>query len=275
MPRSSSGAISLPASPASSPATTRGRCKSESDSKASMSHKQKKKLDIPASPLSKTNPLIDICNTSLSDTVLTQTKESNPSKTLKKCPCAQSSGGHSWLLKCTSCTQTHCGIVTANLKGKLPKSTIDSLDMWQCPWCYSCPMVPPSSHRSLKTSSALQKMAISAEILTKIEDTVKLAITNSQTPNLKSIESQFLKLSEAVETYSKKEPMIAQPPSASPEQIESIIEEPTTQNLLAKVKKKLFCQKKKLKCLKHFLIVKHLSEKEAERLFLMVLHINI
>ena len=97
------------------------------------------------------------------------------------------------------------------------------------PWCYSCPMVPPSSHRSLKTSSALQKMAISAEILTKIEDTVKLAITNFQTPNLKSIESQLLKLSEAVETYSKKEPMIAQPPSASPEQIESIIEEPTTQ----------------------------------------------
>ena len=90
-------------------------------------------------------------------------------------------------------------------------------------------MVPPSPHRSLKTSSALQKMAISAEILTKIEDTVKLAITNSQTPNLKTIESQLLKLSEAVETYSKKEPMIAQHPSASPEQIESIIEEPITQ----------------------------------------------
>ena len=61
-------------------------------------------------------------------------------------------------------------------------------------------MVPPSSHRSLKTSSALLKMAISAGILTKIEDIVKLAITNSQTPNLKSIESQLLKLSEAVET---------------------------------------------------------------------------
>ena len=90
-------------------------------------------LDIPASPLSKTNPLIDICNTSLSDTLLTQTKDSNPSKTLKKCPCGQSSGGHSWLLKCTSCTQTwHSDC--ANLKGKLPKSTIDSLDTWQCPW---------------------------------------------------------------------------------------------------------------------------------------------
>ena len=255
MPRSSSGAISLPASPASSPATTRGRCKSESDSKASMSHKLKKKLDFPASPLSKTNPLIDICNTSLSDTVLTQTKDSKPSKTLKKCPCGQSSGGHSWLLKCTSCTQTwHSDC--ANLKGKLPKSTIDSLDMWQCPWCYSCPMVPPSSHRSLKTSSALQKMAISAEILTKIEDTVKLAITNSQTPNLKSIESQLLKLSEAVETYSKKEPMIAQPPSASPEQIESIIEEPTTQENTeppSKSEEETFLSEEEAQMLKTFL----------------------
>ena len=64
-------------------------------------------------------------------------------------------------------------------------------------------MAPPSSHRSLKTSSALQKMAISAEILTKIEGTVKLA-TNSQTPNLKSIESQLLKFSDVFETYSKK-----------------------------------------------------------------------
>ena len=255
MPRSSSGAISLPASPASSPATTRGRCKSESDSKASMSHKLKKKLDIPASPLSKTNPLIDICNTSLSDTVLTQTKDSKPSKTLKKCPCGQSSGGHSWLLKCTSCTQTwHSDC--ANLKAKLPKSTIDSLDMWQCPWCYSCPMVPPSSHRSLNTSSALQKMAISAEILTKIEDTVKLAITNSQTPNLKSIESQLLKLSEAVETYSKKEPMIAQPPSASPEQIESIIEEPTTQENTeppSKSEEETFLSEEEAQMLKTFL----------------------
>ena len=87
--------------------------------------------------------------------------------------------------------------------------------MWQCPWCYKCPMVPPSSHRSLKTSSALQKMAISAEILTKIEETVKLAITNCQAPNLKSIESQLSKLSEAVETYSKKEPLITQPPSSN------------------------------------------------------------
>ena len=76
-------------------------------------------------------------------------------------------------------------------------------------------MVPPSSHRSLKTSSALQKMAISAEILTKIEETVKLAITNCQAPNLKSIESQLSKLSEAVETYSKKEPLITQPPSSN------------------------------------------------------------
>ena len=100
MPRSSSGAISMPASPATSSATTGGRCKCESDSKASLSHKLKKKLDFPASPLRKTNPLIGICNTSLSETLLTQTKDSKPSKTLKKCPC-----GHSWLLKCTSCIQ--------------------------------------------------------------------------------------------------------------------------------------------------------------------------
>ena len=84
MQRSSSGVISLPASAATSPASTRGRCKSESDSKASLSHKLKKKLDIPAAPLSKPYPLIDICNTSLSKTLLTQTKDSKPSKSLKK-----------------------------------------------------------------------------------------------------------------------------------------------------------------------------------------------
>ena len=91
--------------------------------------------------------------------------------------------------------------------------------MYKCAYMYvhlSLSPPPPPAHRSLETSSALQKMAISAEILTQIEETVKLAITNSQTPNLKSIESQLLKLSEAVETYSKKEPMIAQPPCASP-----------------------------------------------------------
>ena len=85
MPRSSSGVISLPASAATSPATIRGRCKSESDSKASLSHQSKKKLDIPASPLSKPYPLIDICNTSLSKTLRSQTKDSKPSKSLKKC----------------------------------------------------------------------------------------------------------------------------------------------------------------------------------------------
>ena len=58
-------------------------------------------------------------------------------------------------------------------------------------------------------------MAISAEILTKIEVTVKLAITNCQAPNLKSIESQLSKLSEAVETSSKNEPLITQPPSSN------------------------------------------------------------
>ena len=85
MPILGCGATSLPASPATSPATTRGRCKSESDSKVSLSHKLRKKSDIPASPLLQTDPLIVICNTSLSETLLTRTKESKPSKTLKKC----------------------------------------------------------------------------------------------------------------------------------------------------------------------------------------------
>ena len=52
---------------------------------------------------------------------------------LKRCPCGSSSSGKAWLLKCNGCTQfwhNSC----ANLKGKIPKSTIDQLDHWLCPW---------------------------------------------------------------------------------------------------------------------------------------------
>ena len=61
---------------------------------------------------------------------------------LKRCPCGNSSGGKAWLLKCTACDQMWHNSC-ANLKGNLPKSTVDQLDHWQCPWCFACPFEPP------------------------------------------------------------------------------------------------------------------------------------
>ena len=112
--------------------------------------------------------------------------------------------------------------------------------------------MPPNSHRSLKTSSSLQKMVINAEIMNKIGDTVKLAITNCHAPNLNSIESQLSKLYEAVETYSKKEPLITQPPSpnniriATEELIESTLHvstpTPTCARLMQYTRKKFITE---------------------------------
>ena len=72
---------------------------------------------------------------------------------LTKCPCGKSTGGQSWLLKCTSCTQCWHN-VCVNLKGNIPKSTVDQIDLWQCPWCYSCPLLPPKTHESENSCSS-------------------------------------------------------------------------------------------------------------------------
>ena len=163
-----------------------------------------------------------------------------PQVSLKKCPCRKSSDGQAWLLKCISCTQ--CWHNTcANLKGNLPKSTIDSLDMWQCPWCYTCPIAPPNNHKSTKTASALQNQVISDSILTKIEDTVKFAISNcqkegnpSESPLFRNIEEKLSKLSSEVESFSKqqaKPPLFTNPSDDQPTNIESIREESDSENL--------------------------------------------
>ena len=212
-----SGFSSQPVSPVSplvSPVATRGRSKSESASellKGALSLKLKdNKRSI--SPLAKPDsPTSDP----------SQEKEAKaPRSVLTKCPCGKSSGGQSWVLKCTSCTQSWHN-VCANLKGNLPRSTIDALDLWQCPWCYLCPLRPPKSHKSQKTATSLQSTVISDAILTQVEDTVKFAVSNCGIPDFKNIESQLKTLTEAVQSFSKGSPASpqTQAPHEPPEKV--------------------------------------------------------
>lgn len=85
----------------------------------------------------------------------------------------------------------------------MPKSTIDSIDLWQCPWCYTCPIVPPKSHKSQKSAAALQYTALSDTLLSQIEDTVKSSLQNFNLPDFMGIQSQLNTLTEAVDSFSR------------------------------------------------------------------------
>ena len=145
---------SQPVSPISvtSPIATRARSNSESSAidllKDTLTSKLKdKKRSI--SPLAKTDDITP----NASPKPEGKQKEKVPRAVLTKCPCGKSTGGQSWLLKCTSCTQCWHN-VCVNLKGNIPKSTVDQIDLWQCPWCYSCPLLPPKTHESENSCSS-------------------------------------------------------------------------------------------------------------------------
>ena len=223
-----SGSSSQPVSPVTSPIPTRARANSESSSdlqresapdllKDTLTLKLKeKKRSI--SPLAKED------QTPNDSPTASKGKETRvPRTVLTKCPCGKSTGGQSWLLKCTSCTQCWHN-VCANLKGNIPKSTVDQIDLWQCPWCYSCPLLPPKTHKSQKTAAALQHTAVSDAILTQVEDTVKFALANCELPDFKSIESQLKALTEAVDSFSNSATVNVQS-QEPPEHLEKVLEE--------------------------------------------------
>ena len=205
--------------------------------------------------LSCSNTSLDV--TSESDTRVrhkSQTQESDTrtpkivtaKANLKKCPCDQTTGGEAWTLKCVSCTQIWHNSC-ANLKGKLSKPMLESIDMWQCPWCFTVPFAPPKSHKCRKNAQSLQNMvlcdAITSQLedriesiiekklkITSIEDTIRSSVEDQikkslqdrdQTQNdtnVKSTESQLKELTSAIESLKKS------PPQSDPEMLPDLIE---------------------------------------------------
>lgn len=102
---------------------------------------------------------------------------------LKRCPCKKSSAGQAWLLECTACTQSWHNSC-ANLKGSIQKSTIASLDHWQCPWCFVSPYLPPDKHRSLKLADHLKSTVVSDALITRIEDSLRSVIEEKESERI-------------------------------------------------------------------------------------------
>ena len=131
--------------------------------------------------------VIDVTGTEAPRTSETGIETSGPDPTksikisIKSCPCGKSSGGKSWLLKCIGRGQAW-HISCSNLKGQTPKSIIDNLDNWLCPWCFVCPYKPPKGHKSVKQSDS---------IFTKIEEAMKSCISNQNDELIKSIQSSL------------------------------------------------------------------------------------
>ena len=154
-----------------------------------------------------------------------------PGPALKRCPCGSSSDGKSWVLKCTTCTQTWHN-TCANLKGKLPRTTINQLDHWLCPWCFVPPYKPPNNHRSLHNKANLSNTVTTDSLICGIEEVIKECVTTQSNNLLTSISSDLERLSKEVKEYSDK---VNNPSSVPlPQQpvqnglIESIREDPPT-----------------------------------------------
>lgn len=158
-----------------------------------------------------------------------ESDKSKKTQSLKRCPCGISSGGKAWVLKCTGCTQTWHNSC-ANLKGNIPKNTIDQLDHWLCPWCYVSPYLAPSNHKSVKNSSALTNIVSTDSVISQIEEAIQNCVVPQNSELLNSIQSSLNQLSQEIKDFAGKTnaptPTESQkPPSQG--QIKSISPEPT------------------------------------------------
>ena len=175
---------SLPPAPQNTSTDTRRRCNSQGSYDNSASRLTDKNLlrtalkHKPGSsspdPAENTSPLEPEQN---NDSIDPQEPDKKKGHSLQRCPCGVSSGGKSWVLECTQCTQKwHNGC--ANLKGDIPKGLIDSIDQWQCPWCYTCPFTTPPKHRSSKASSDIKAIVVTDTLIERVEESVKSALSN-------------------------------------------------------------------------------------------------
>ena len=97
------------------------------------------------------------------------------------CPCAGSSSGKDWVLKCPQCGQ-HWHGACANLKGtrSLAQAAIDKISSdWLCPWCWICPYPKDSSHTSSVMEKTLVEKTLSSSVFERLSDTVTAALKNS------------------------------------------------------------------------------------------------
>ena len=148
---------------------------------------------------------------------------------LKRCPCGMSSGGKAWILKCSSCTQMWHNSC-ANLKGNIPKTTIDQLDHWLCPWCFVSPYTAPKTHKSVKNSNTLTNIVSTDSLVSQIETTIKECIKPQNCEMLVSIQSSLDQLSQEIKEYSQKAdaPVSIEPlKPLDQKKVESIKPEPT------------------------------------------------
>ena len=129
---------------------------------------------------------------------------------LKRCPCGLSSGGQAWLLKCTDCTQSWHNSC-ANLKGNIPKSVIDKLDHWLCPWCFVPPYSAPKNHKSNKNKDQLSNVVTSDSLISQMEDAVKSCVTQQNDELIESIRSELDKFSKGVNGFSQQARVQPQP----------------------------------------------------------------
>ena len=180
--------------------------------------------------------VIDITDTEAPRTSETEIETSRPDSTksiknsIKSCPCGKSSGGKSWLLKCIGCGQAWHNLCS-NLKGQIPKSIIDNLDNWLCPWCFVCPYKPPKGHKSVKQSTTLTTAVISDSIVTKIEEAMKSCISNQNDELIKSIPNSLSTLQNEVKSFkdeAKSHNLVQSLDHAIDRPIESIMDGVTT-----------------------------------------------
>ena len=173
------------------------------------------------------------------ETPATGNPEQKKRASLKQCPCRSSSGGKAWLLICTSCSQTWHN-TCANLKGKLPKTTIDQIDGWQCPWCFVCPFAAPKNHRSSKNASVLNDTVIFDAINTTLEDTLNNSLRQQSDELLSTIQKDLdglkTSLNEFATGLQKQNEQLRQCQHQGQENnvapvIESLIEEMTKPNI--------------------------------------------
>ena len=109
----------------------------------------------------------------------------------------------SMAFECTACDQMWHNSCD-NLKGNLAKSTVDQLDHWQCPWCFTCPFEPPKKHKSVSTAKVITETVFSDAVITQIEESIKSSLAVQSTVELlNSICSDLDKLSQGVNAFAQ------------------------------------------------------------------------
>ena len=144
--------------------------------------------------------------------------EADTTKKRKKkseCPCTRSSEGTDWLLTCRSCKQNWHNSC-ANLKGlsKATKSVVDSVSkLWDCPWCFTC-IIPPPSGISSK-AQLLQNTTISDQISSNITSFLseRLGDTRLVKPDFDGIQAQLSDLSTNVQELLVNNPLSTTQPT--------------------------------------------------------------